>query len=117
MLSDGVMRLYGRQNALSSLGFGFHEDNIRRFNYFLPDALKGKDMCGTLRAPFGYRNQVLRRLSTLGIDTNKFPGNSDCDHYFNFYFAFEVQQQSPRLTRDIGYGHGSDEGNRWMKAT
>ena len=49
------------------LGFGFHDDNIRRFRFFSEEALKGKQVIGTLQTSQMRRAEILERLKQYGL--------------------------------------------------
>ncbi len=54
------------------LGFGFHEDNIRRFRFFSEDNLEGKEVystCQGFQEPFE-RTELLSRTSKYGLKEN-----------------------------------------------
>ena len=74
------------------LGFGFHEDNIRRFRFFSEDNLEGKEVYSTsqgFREPFE-RTELLSRTSKYGLK-EKFINHSGatCDTFFKRIGNFE----------------------------
>ena len=65
------------------LGFGFHADNMRRFNFFKLDALKGKEVKGTvLGLGSADLNDLITRLEMFGIQRDMLNGNG-CDGFFS----------------------------------
>lgn len=54
------------------LGFGFHDDNVRRFKFFSPESLKGKQIVGTLMVPGPQRPKVLQQLDKYGLSSVQF---------------------------------------------
>lgn len=71
------------------LGFGFLDANLRRFQFFNPDALKGKEVRCTAAglSQVGY-NSLMERMRTYGFLPGVFE-RSDCNSFFDNYFAFE----------------------------
>jgi len=74
------------------LGFGFHEDNIRRFRFFSEDNLEGKEVYSTskgFREPIE-KTELLSRTSKYGLKEN-FINHSgvDCDYFFKRVGNFE----------------------------
>ncbi len=74
------------------LGFGFHQDNIRRFRFFTEDSIKDK----MLRATFyGWgdiqRENFYNNLSIFGFNKMTIPRipNYDCNNFFNNYINLE----------------------------
>lgn len=65
------------------LGFGFHEDNIRRFRFFSEDSLKGKEVKSTFS---GIANRelyrILKMLSAYGIGNIFHSSTCICSSFF-----------------------------------
>ena len=67
------------------LGFGFHEDNIRRFRFFSEDNLEGKEVYST---SLGFtelfeRTELLSITSKYGLKENFiYHSGVDCDQFF-----------------------------------
>jgi hypothetical protein len=68
------------------LGFGFHDDNIRRFRFFSHEALEGKEVVGTLFAPSMVRGRIIETLKKYGIDGGPF-SLGDVNWFFGNQFA------------------------------
>ena len=66
------------------LGFGFHEVNMRRFNFFQPEKTKEREIFATF-ANLGDRQIkiLLSRLSKYGLSNIKYSGHV-CNNFFNF---------------------------------
>lgn len=67
------------------LGFGFHEDNIRRFRFFSSDTLRGKEVYSTCKGftELMEKNDLMRRLSKYGfIDSLIAHVGTDCVYFF-----------------------------------
>jgi len=67
------------------LGFGFHPDNVRRFQFFLPENVEGKLLRGTI---FGVgsidRANLVARLVDAGFkDSDLPPDGTSCDNFFS----------------------------------
>ena len=74
------------------LGFGFHPDNIERFNFFKPDNLIKKEIHATnvgFRAI--YLEQLRKRLGALGIIGDAIPreDDRDCSKFFEYVAPLE----------------------------
>ena len=69
------------------LGFGFHEDNIRRFRFFSEDNLEGKEVyatCQGFQTPFE-RADLLSKTSKYGLKENFIHHSGhDCDYFFKY---------------------------------
>jgi hypothetical protein len=66
------------------LGFGFHEDNIRRFRFFSAESLAGKEVHGTTLGMGARAKKVLRqRLARFGFSQG-FDSSSDCYEFFSY---------------------------------
>ncbi len=70
------------------LGFGFHDDNIRRLRFFSGAALEGKRVVGTLMVSTVQRRQVVERLRHYGLSGNDFYSGG-IDHFFCTRFEFD----------------------------
>lgn len=70
------------------LGFGFHEDNIRRFRFFSENSLKGKEVRATFKG-IGNRelHRVLKMLSAYGIGNIFHP--TSCNNFFKEFGSLE----------------------------
>lgn len=65
------------------LGFGYHQDNIRRFRFFLPENFKGREVLATTRGMGPIDLDSLKsRLEPLGFHASMFNG-SPCDRFFS----------------------------------
>jgi hypothetical protein len=65
------------------LGFGFHEDNIRRFRFFSPDSLKGKEVNSAIGGLGEVeKRQLLDKLSKYGF-SQKNIGHDPCNYFFS----------------------------------
>lgn len=52
------------------LGFGFHNENVRRFDFFSPENVKGKEICSSVSSiPAIQANQLKARLNMYGLNT------------------------------------------------
>ncbi len=71
------------------LGFGFHEDNIRRFNFFSDDSLKDKVIAATVYAIGDTdRKDLISRMSKYGFSEKHFiVGN--CNNFFSTFPRFD----------------------------
>ena len=71
------------------LGFGFHRDNLRRFQFFTPDNTAGKLLRATT---WGYGSIDLAALRTslleMGFPADAFNGNG-CNRFFNDVASLE----------------------------
>ena len=65
------------------LGFGFHPDNLRRFNFFSPENTKDREIWGTSQGmgPVDIRD-LCERLAENGISQNSLNGNA-CNNFFS----------------------------------
>ena len=77
-------RLLGEAERIFFLGFGFHPDNVRRFNYFSPDA-PAENVGGTLTMDSSIeRREVVSRLRRDGvISVDGALLSHNCDHFFS----------------------------------
>ena len=72
-----------RAERILFLGFGFHSDNIRRFNFFKPEAVKGKEITATsLGLGAAAMEELLNRLQGFGLPNGMLTGHG-CDSFFN----------------------------------
>lgn len=74
------------------LGFGFHEDNVRRFRFFTKDSLSGKEIYSTSRGfvePIRKR-ELMQRLAKYGFNENlvSHPGQ-ECHSFFYYIGSLE----------------------------
>lgn len=71
------------------LGFGFHDDNVRRFNFFTPESLESKGVFSTSAGMTGYEyTQTLERLEKYGLKTALGPHHGQpCDGLFRNYLT------------------------------
>jgi len=68
------------------LGFGFHDENIRRFKFFSKESLEGKEVLATHQMHSKEREIFLNRISKYGFLPNQFPpGRLDCDLFFRVH--------------------------------
>jgi len=66
------------------LGFGFHTDNIRRFNFFTPKALREKEVIGTVHGiGSADMEDLLERLAGFGIRREMLK-SADCNGFFSY---------------------------------
>lgn len=72
------------------LGFRFHEDNIRRFQFFSDATVKGKEIYSTFKGIAGVkRKSLLDMLSKYGISAKVFTHDGDtCDRFFVYPGTF-----------------------------
>jgi hypothetical protein len=63
------------------MGFGFHDDNIRRFQFFSPDALKGKELFATCSHIGRDKTRLIARLEKYGILDHHLR-RTECDALF-----------------------------------
>lgn len=73
------------------LGFGFHPDNLRRFQFFTPTATEHKKVLATLVGVGTIETQRLHdRLDPLGITRAAFPNAGlGCDRFFTHIASLE----------------------------
>ena len=65
------------------LGFGFHEDNIRRFNFFSNDSLKDREVdATTYNLEPAERKELISRMSKYGFSEKNFRPSGDCMGFF-----------------------------------
>jgi len=71
------------------LGFGFHPDNVRRFSFFNPENIEGREVHATARGlgPIELFSLVAR-LEPLGFRSSNFNSNP-CDRFFSHVAALE----------------------------
>ena len=81
---DEANRLLEEAERIFFLGFGFHTDNVRRFNYFSPDA-PAENVGGTLVIESSIdREVVVSRLLRDGVISGERQLYShSCDHFFS----------------------------------
>lgn len=72
------------------LGFGFHPDNIRRFNFFTPDNLTGKFIKSTCQGWDGLNYENLKkRLKKMGVEGEPLHQGTDCLSFFSYQAHLE----------------------------
>jgi len=78
--------LLGESERIVFLGFGFHEDNVRRFNFFSPETLSTREVFATSSGITGYEyNQTLDRLESYGLKEALGPHHGQpCDGIFRY---------------------------------
>lgn len=66
------------------LGFGFHIDNVRRFNFFTKESVRGKEIKAAV-AGLGTvtKREMLTRLDPFGFQDTIFDGNI-CNNFFDW---------------------------------
>lgn len=66
------------------LGFGFHRDNIRRFNFFTQDNLASRELFSTNSGITAYEHQqTMKRIIDYGFNEKLFPHHGQsCDGLF-----------------------------------
>ena len=71
------------------LGFGFHPDNVRRFQFFSSENLEGREVFATARGmgPVDLAS-LHERLKPLGFSPEMFSGNP-CDRFFTHVTALK----------------------------
>lgn len=79
--------LLGEAERIIFLGFGFHQDNVRRFQFFSPENLDGCEVFATTRG-MGPVDLVSlhERLEPYGFVKEMFNGNS-CSNFFSHVTA------------------------------
>jgi hypothetical protein len=71
------------------LGFGFYEDNIRRFNFFSNDSLKDKEILATAyNLGSTERKNIVKRMSKYGF-SSEILIHSTCNNFFKNYGILE----------------------------
>ncbi len=66
------------------LGFGFHRDNVRRFQFFMPESIKGKSLRATIRGLGLVEYQdLMKDLAEFGFSPTLLPLNQrNCNDFF-----------------------------------
>ena len=65
------------------LGFGFHPDNMRRFQFFTQENTKGKLLKATTYGLEALeRDNLVKRLSDSGFTIDSLNTSGNCDHFF-----------------------------------
>jgi len=72
-----------RHHAIYFLGFGFRPDNVRRFRFFLPENLKGKELMATAVQKPMELNALKASLSGMGFPDDAFH-SYECGQFFRF---------------------------------
>jgi len=82
-------RLLNETERIFFLGFGFHADNVRRFQFFSPEIFEGREVYATTRGMGPIELAALEtRFEPLGFRSNNFNGNP-CDRFFTHVAALE----------------------------
>jgi len=74
------------------LGFGFHEDNIRRFRFFSEDALRNREVYSTSHGFFApmQKKELVLRISKYGLTEQILSHyNTSCNTFFNYVGILE----------------------------
>ncbi len=65
------------------LGFGFHEDNIRRFRFFSPDSFKDKEVRSAIHGlQVAEKQELMKMLSKYGFSEGNI-NNERCHYFFS----------------------------------
>ncbi len=80
---EDAFNLLSGAERIFFLGFGFHPDNIRRFNFFSPENTKGREIWGTVQGMGSVDIKDLSaRLEERGISQTSLNGNA-CNNFFS----------------------------------
>jgi len=81
--------LLNQAECIYFLGFGFHPDNIRRFNFFSLEKTSDRKVHATARGIGAVQMaSLVARLEPLGFNSSMFSGNT-CDNFFSHVAALE----------------------------
>ena len=82
-------KLLNKSERIFFLGFGFHPDNIRRFQFFAPDKTAHRNIYATTSGMGSVDVQELvSRLAPLGFAAATFNGNA-CNEFFSNVAALQ----------------------------
>lgn len=99
-VSDGFCnKMFEKANAMLKtakriffLGFGFHQDNVRRFRFFSPESMEGRLVKATTNnmSPIEVADMV-KRLEPHGFpsEVHGWTNGNDCNNFFRHFQALE----------------------------